>query len=63
MLLTIANNEHVRYFATFCIVSGTYTTIGLVLAWCKRGVDTHIPPPFPFLLVYDRDRSSSDGCI
>ena len=28
--------NHVRYFATFCIVSGTYTTIGLVIAWCKR---------------------------
>jgi MFS transporter, ACS family, DAL5 transporter family protein len=36
LLLTIAHNNHVRYFATFCIVSGTYTTIGLVIAWCKR---------------------------
>jgi hypothetical protein len=35
-LLTVAHNDHVRYFATFCIVSGTYTTIGLVIAWCKR---------------------------
>lgn len=33
LLLTVANNEHVRYFATFCIVGGTYTTIGLVIAW------------------------------
>jgi len=33
LLLTIAHNNHVRYFATFCIVSGTYTTIGLVIAW------------------------------
>jgi len=33
MLLTVAHNEHVRYFATFCIVGGTYTTIGLVIAW------------------------------
>ena len=24
-----------RYFATFCITSGTYTTIGLTIAWCK----------------------------
>ena len=35
LLLTVANNNHVRYFATFCIVSGTYTTIGLTIAWCK----------------------------
>jgi len=33
LLLTIAHNNQVRYFATFCIVSGTYTTIGLVIAW------------------------------
>jgi len=33
LLLTVANNNHVRYFATFCIVSGTYTTIGLIIAW------------------------------
>ena len=35
LLLTVASNNHVRYFATFCIVSGTYTTIGLTIAWCK----------------------------
>ncbi|KAH9965175.1 major facilitator superfamily domain-containing protein [Russula dissimulans] len=33
LLLTAAHNDHVRYFATFCIVSGTYTTIGLTIAW------------------------------
>jgi uncharacterized membrane protein YeaQ/YmgE (transglycosylase-associated protein family) len=33
VLLTVAHNDHVRYFATFLIVSGTYTTIGLVIAW------------------------------
>ncbi|KAH9975328.1 major facilitator superfamily domain-containing protein [Lactifluus volemus] len=33
LLLTAAHNNHVQYFATFCIVSGTYTTIGLVIAW------------------------------
>lgn len=33
ILLTVAHNNHVRYFATFCIVGGTYTTIGLVIAW------------------------------
>jgi hypothetical protein len=35
LLLTVHANVHVRYFATFCIVSGTYTTIGIIIAWCK----------------------------
>lgn len=35
LLLTVAENNHVRYFATFCITSGTYTVIGVVIAWCK----------------------------
>jgi len=29
----VKTNIHVRYFATFCIASGTYTTIGLINAW------------------------------
>ncbi|KAH9171393.1 MFS general substrate transporter [Lactarius sanguifluus] len=33
LLLTVAHNNHVRYFAVFCIVGGTYTTIGLIIAW------------------------------
>ncbi|TFY76493.1 hypothetical protein EWM64_g7519 [Hericium alpestre] len=33
LLLAVEHNVHVRYFATFCIVAGTYTTIGLVIAW------------------------------
>ncbi|KAH9074144.1 MFS general substrate transporter [Lactarius deliciosus] len=33
LLLTVAHNNHVQYFAVFCIVGGTYTTIGLVIAW------------------------------
>ncbi|EGO03746.1 hypothetical protein SERLA73DRAFT_175369 [Serpula lacrymans var. lacrymans S7.3] len=33
LLLAIPNNQHIRYFATFCITSGTYTSIGLVNAW------------------------------
>ncbi|KAI0066926.1 MFS general substrate transporter [Artomyces pyxidatus] len=33
LLLTVPDNAHVRYFATFCIVSGTYTTIGITIAW------------------------------
>lgn len=34
MLLTVSMNS-VRYFATFCVTAGVYTSIGLVLAWCK----------------------------
>jgi MFS family permease len=33
LLLVVPNNNHVRYFATFCVTSGTYTTIGLIIAW------------------------------
>ncbi|KAH0580795.1 hypothetical protein H2248_011952 [Termitomyces sp. 'cryptogamus'] len=33
LLLTVHENNHARYFATFCITSGTYTTIGLIIAW------------------------------
>src|SRR6266704_1454071 len=34
LLLKIPDDNRVRYFATFCITSGTYTTIGLTIAWC-----------------------------
>lgn len=33
ILLVVPTNHHARYFATFCIVSGTYATIGLIIAW------------------------------
>jgi len=33
LLLVVKTNIHARYFATFCITSGTYTTIGLIIAW------------------------------
>ncbi|KAJ7677974.1 major facilitator superfamily domain-containing protein [Mycena polygramma] len=33
LLLAVPFNVHARYFAVFCVVSGTYTTIGLILAW------------------------------
>ncbi|KIM70573.1 hypothetical protein SCLCIDRAFT_18679 [Scleroderma citrinum Foug A] len=36
ILLGVTHNQYVRYFATFCVAVGTYTSIGLVLAWCKR---------------------------
>ena len=35
LLLAVPGNTHVRYFAVFCITSGTYTVIGIVIAWCK----------------------------
>jgi len=33
LLLTVPDNVHVRYFGVFCVVSGTYTHIGLIIAW------------------------------
>ncbi|CCL99611.1 uncharacterized protein FIBRA_01629 [Fibroporia radiculosa] len=33
LLLAVPDNVHVRFFAVFCITSGTYTTIGIVIAW------------------------------
>ncbi|KAH9941689.1 MFS general substrate transporter [Epithele typhae] len=33
LLLTVADNKHVRYFATFCITSGTYTMGSIIFAW------------------------------
>ncbi|KAJ8508292.1 hypothetical protein ONZ45_g9420 [Pleurotus djamor] len=33
LLILFPLNIPVRYFATFCITSGTYTTIGLIMAW------------------------------
>ncbi|KAF9467805.1 MFS general substrate transporter [Collybia nuda] len=33
LLLTVHTNNHVKYFATFCITSGTYTSIGIIIAW------------------------------
>ncbi len=35
LLLVVPDNVHARYFATFCITGGSYTGIGLTLAWCK----------------------------
>ncbi|GBE87251.1 Uncharacterized transporter [Sparassis crispa] len=33
LLLAVPDNNHVRYFATFCITSGTYTIVGIIIAW------------------------------
>ncbi|KAI0251087.1 MFS general substrate transporter [Lactifluus subvellereus] len=53
LLLTVAHNNHVRYFATFCIVSGTYTTIGLVIAWYAHnlGSETKRATGTPFYMA------------
>ena len=46
LLLAVADNNHVRYFATFLITSGTYTTIGLIIVWCKCYPFCRIPLSF-----------------
>ncbi|KAF8549086.1 MFS general substrate transporter [Imleria badia] len=33
IVLVVPHNPHARYFAVFCITSGTYTAIGIVIAW------------------------------
>lgn len=33
LLLVLHSSKHARYFAIFCITSGTYTSIGLIIAW------------------------------
>ena len=43
LLLTVPDNVHVRYFATFCVTSGTYTTIGLTIAWCMSFTLVFVP--------------------
>ncbi|KAF8517141.1 MFS general substrate transporter [Hysterangium stoloniferum] len=38
LLLLFVNNVSVRYFATFCIVSATYTSIGVTVAWYSHNL-------------------------
>jgi hypothetical protein len=33
LILLLSENNRARFFAVFCIVGGTYTTIGLQIAW------------------------------
>ena len=35
LLLFVHSSNHVRYFATFCLTSGTYSVIAATNAWCK----------------------------
>jgi hypothetical protein len=32
-VILVPTNPHARYFAVFCITSGTYAAIGIVIAW------------------------------
>ncbi|TEB34142.1 MFS general substrate transporter [Coprinellus micaceus] len=38
LILLLSHNMRSRYFATFCITSGTYTTIGLTIAWFSHNL-------------------------
>ncbi|RDX44401.1 MFS general substrate transporter [Lentinus brumalis] len=38
LLLAVPSNNHVRYFATFCITSGTYGMICMTLAWFTQNL-------------------------
>ncbi|KAJ8503488.1 hypothetical protein ONZ45_g10819 [Pleurotus djamor] len=38
LLLIVTSNQRVRYFATFCITSGSYTTIGTLIAWLAHNL-------------------------
>ncbi|EJD52982.1 MFS general substrate transporter [Auricularia subglabra TFB-10046 SS5] len=38
ILLVVQTNIHARYFAVFCVTSGTYTTVGLTLAWFSHNL-------------------------
>ncbi|KIP03888.1 hypothetical protein PHLGIDRAFT_495320 [Phlebiopsis gigantea 11061_1 CR5-6] len=38
LLLAVQENIRVRYFATFCITSGTYTLIGIIIAWFSHNL-------------------------
>jgi len=35
LVVLVPHNMHVRYFAVFLITSGTYTAIGVIIAWCE----------------------------
>jgi len=36
LLLGVVDNEHLRYFATFCIVIGGYNAIPLIMSWTSN---------------------------
>jgi len=38
LLLVVTHNNQVKYFAVFCITSGTYTIIGLVISWFSHNL-------------------------
>jgi len=53
LLLTVHENIHARYFAVFCITSGTYTIIGLMIAWYSHnlGSETKKATGFPMYMA------------
>ncbi|KAJ7634656.1 MFS general substrate transporter [Roridomyces roridus] len=38
VLLLAVENVHVRYFSVFCIVAGTYASLGVMLAWFSHNL-------------------------
>ncbi|KAI0760249.1 MFS general substrate transporter [Fomes fomentarius] len=53
ILLAVPSNNHVRYFATFCITSGTYISIGVIIAWFAHnlGSETKKAAGLPLYMV------------
>lgn len=63
ILLTVRHNTHAQYFATFCVTSGTYATIGLNLAWCTfSAVSSRGPQPDQMRTTSGRRRRRPQGC-
>lgn len=66
LLLVVYHNKHVQYFAVFCVVSGTYTIIGLMISWCEYPVI--LPPQFlirdpcKFHTIWDLKQKERLGC-
>ncbi|KAM0753497.1 MFS general substrate transporter [Meredithblackwellia eburnea MCA 4105] len=41
ILLAVHHNQHVRYFATFLVVTGAFTCIPLMLSWVSNNASSH----------------------
>ncbi|EJC98224.1 MFS general substrate transporter [Fomitiporia mediterranea MF3/22] len=53
ILLIVRMDNHVRYFAVFCITAGTYTAVGLILAWYAHnlGSETKRATGMPMIMT------------
>ncbi|KAI0716549.1 MFS general substrate transporter [Earliella scabrosa] len=53
ILLAVPSNNRVRYFATFCITTGTYVPIGVIIAWFAHnlGSETKKAAGMPLYMV------------